>query len=1315
MQRGQVVQVRARSFGSGYLIAPRLVLTAAHLLPPEGVRGAVTMSFAGSAVRATAEVRWRRLDDVVDAALLEIVADDREWPVPDTLRGALGRRPQRWGRFVTSGRPIPVTAQGFPRQQKTSDSRDCEQLDGFVRPRGGPRFEFLDVMGLTDPDLSGLDQETAANTTPWSGMSGAAVFLQGEDLLLGVVREDRRARHGTRLTVTSSEDLLACADFRAKVLEATSVEPQPEPAEFIRLLKPAPPKREVTSPSMLLRADAEVVSFHGREDKLAELEQWCERDTGGLPSVRVLTAQGGQGKTRLARELMTRLRRRGWVAGEVRDDQSELHALRALQHPLLLVVDYAESRPELVTDLLNRAEEARHPVRLLLLARSLGSWQARATGALREIRLHTLSPDAADRKNAFRTAARGLSLRLAEATGDTDVDWPGLADTLPAPGSVNGGRGTETALTVQMAALTALLRQVRVPEGDEGPLEAELLKHEKRYWLDTAKAWGMGPREQRLLEGAVAAAVLCPARDETEATDTLTRLLPGEASPLLTDIARWLRDLYPPAEARYWGQLEPDRLAEYQASKQIDDDPGWLSRLFSHAPDHQRAQTLTVLARSAVAHANEGRTEQAYRVVERLRETLRSVPADAPLTAAMLRDHSDTLPEQSHVLRDYALDVARELSRLYRETGDATEVAWALHNLAERHLAVGHWEEARKAAAEAVAIDERVADEEATTHRMERADSLLALSRALRMTGRLREAHAVGEQALGLFGELAAEGGEEWAKHERGLVRALINQSVVVWRLDPSAIPFDTIARSDDHTEEAVRRARRLVDLRPDVDPLLLPKALAARGTSLWRLQRRSEALPLSEEAVKATRSLAEENPDAYTADLANALKGLHVDYSNASRPHDEAMAPAREAIALLRPLAGDLPGVHLPDLALLVHNLACDQFNAGHHTVARESIAEAIELRRALARDPYKLAVPDLAQSVSRLATFHADSGDHQAAVEGYQEAQRIYAQAELPLNASQLDSRSDTSQKLARSYEALGRSQEASTAQTEALTIRRRLSEYSPTLYTEDHAIALHDFSYLYRRHDRLVAERIQLRQALQLYRRLPLVTTQERKNLAFCLQDLGSSYAASWATMDRAVPVLREAYELHVELSADNPGHEVYLADTSMELARALLETGAYPEAVRIAEHEVRLRRRLLATEDPVGQERRLCLALLRLADGQALAGRSATAWRTALEAEEACLALAGRAGEEPGPTAWLLHELAGTLSRCGRHDCRRAARAVEPARQAVRLFGRLVEEDPRNQANLRTVVTRLARVLDRIGHHYEAQEAKLRRGA
>jgi hypothetical protein len=1448
MEAGQVVQVRAlerdvdrgvvtdrvAAFGSGYLIAPRLVLTAAHLVPASPLPGQVTVAHPEADDRFPAVVRWRRLDDTVDAALLEIPADVADWQPPVTLRGARGRRPQRWGRFVTSGTEVEVVATGFPRQQREVRAaghggepggvvRRREELRCRVRPHGGGgTFEILDTAGLTTYDTTGLDPERARSTTQLSGMSGAAVFLEGEKLLLGIVREDRRPQQGTRLVCTRSEDLLACEDFRAAVRAATSADPQLEAAELAALLEPAPPRRELTSPSMLLRADAEVVSFHGRQDVLADLEQWCLADPDGAPAARVVTAPGGQGKSRLARQLMARMRERGWVAGQVLRRPEGLRALRTVQHPLLLVVDYAETRPELVRELREQTRACAHPVRLLLLARSLGSWQNRASGPLPETRLHALSPGAADGEQAYRLAVRDFSRRLAEVTGQAATDWAALADTAPSlrPGATaarrtagavnpacggerstppsggertalpnggertalpsggertaqpsggertalpNGGErtapsygGGRTALAVQMAALAGLLRHVRAPDRDGQTFEAQLLAHERTYWQDTADARGLAARDTELVDQAVAAAVLCPAQDEDEAIETVARLRPAEPERL----AAWLRDLYPPPEGRYWGRIEPDRLAESHACEQVLAEPGLLARLLARAPDHQRVQTLTVLARAAVAHADEHRADTARELVARLRAALRAVPAEAPLTAAVLRAHSDALPRQTHVLREYALDVARELDRLCRASGDGPravrERAWALHNLAERQLAVGAWEDARTAAEGAAAIRERLAEEGAygvdgaeeaveeggafgavgkrdregeTERRTEWAESLLALSFASRMSGRLADAHRAGERALTLFRELAAVEGEEQAKRERGLVRALLNLSQVLWRLDPDRVSFDQIAESDAHTDEAVRRARELAAAHPELDPALLAEALTERSTSLWRLSRHEESMELSETAVETSRRLATENPDGCTADLAQALRGLAVDYADAERPEGASRALEEEAIALLRPLAEELPAVHRPGLAQLLHNRACGQFGAGDGQKALRTMEEAVGLRRALVDEGLQIALPGLAHSLGQLATFHARAGDHGAAVAGFEECLRVYASSRLPLSAGDLHTRSQFLLKLAFSLDSLGRTADALARVDEALADQSRLSAFAPALYTESHALSLHDGADLYRRYNRQLPRRILLRRALPLYRRRARESEAGRRGLAFCLQDLGTSYGASWTNAERAVPVLLEAYELWTRLAAEDARDEVHLADTCAELCLALLSTGRYPKAARVSAHEVRLRRRLLGPsgngEEPPpdegdpspdgGGERYLCYALLRLAEARAMAGQQEAAWRVAREAERVCEALAARPGGTPEQTAWLLYRLGGTLGLAGRHDVRLAARGIAPARRAVRLYQELVDRDPSRQPELRRAAAGLARILERTGRHAVATEVRHRRGA
>jgi hypothetical protein len=125
-------------------------------------------------------------------------------------------------------------------------------------------------------------------------------------------------------------------------------------------------------PAGLLDPRRGLVEFIGRERELAGLLAWCHdwRARG----VRLVTGPGGVGKTRLSVELCARLEPQGWRCVRV-GDKAEATALaaarRAWSGPVLLVVDYAETRLGL-GELLRAVAAEAGPVRVLLLARSAG-------------------------------------------------------------------------------------------------------------------------------------------------------------------------------------------------------------------------------------------------------------------------------------------------------------------------------------------------------------------------------------------------------------------------------------------------------------------------------------------------------------------------------------------------------------------------------------------------------------------------------------------------------------------------------------------------------------------------------------------------------------------------------------------------------------------------------------------------------------------------------------------------------------------------------------------------------------------------------
>ena len=121
-------------------------------------------------------------------------------------------------------------------------------------------------------------------------------------------------------------------------------------------------------PAGLLDPRRGLVDFTGRERELAGLLAWCQ--DGRPRGVQLVTGPGGVGKTRLSVELCARLEPAGWRCVRA-GDQQEAAALAAARRgwpdPVLLVVDYAETRIGLGELLRGVAADA-GVVRVLLLA-----------------------------------------------------------------------------------------------------------------------------------------------------------------------------------------------------------------------------------------------------------------------------------------------------------------------------------------------------------------------------------------------------------------------------------------------------------------------------------------------------------------------------------------------------------------------------------------------------------------------------------------------------------------------------------------------------------------------------------------------------------------------------------------------------------------------------------------------------------------------------------------------------------------------------------------------------------------------------------
>jgi tetratricopeptide (TPR) repeat protein len=1087
--------------GSGYLVADRLVLTAGHVVDGAARGSAIDVKFPAADAAATGVVLWSGSAEGLDAALVEL-------NVPPKGRVRIRVGAVRWGRLTGQRPGVEATAVGFPRALKDTDGmRVPDQVDGAINPGAGFGERY-------DLNLSGAHPLVAAeDPSPWAGLSGAALYCDA--LLAGVVVIDTPNFQSGRLTAVPTWRLLANADF-ATALGRHGCEQQWESVELAALFEHAGGRLD--SPASLLRADNAVVRFRGRDQLLEDLWSWAEGadDLAGM----LLIGAGGQGKTRLARELCQQLRSEGWVVGFVRREWDSARASRLTdsRFPVLAVVDYTETRVEHVRELVRAAADATVSVRALLLARSAGEWWQQLQRELRS-RVSLAQPvvlppleDAPDgRRDAYCDALGDLASALARLPDRADTDWQARARTLKPPDLSAGAYAT--ILTIQLQALTDLLAAAEderdgtldgpETDGSRRPEELEdvLLEHEQTYWERTAAREGLvKPNYQPItLKRAVATATVCGAADEDDAIRTVTRI-PGLGDKTTDErrgVARWLGDLYPAGAGRYWGSLQPDRVGEHLIGQVTRDKADLLPAVLDGASEEQLTLALTVLARAAGHQPH---------IASVLRELLTArLPIMGPLTVPVaiaaarpqpvidalrqavlnatdpeeLHSLHDALPPQSLLLGSLAVDLTTRLVTLYRPLADVNPDAFLprLANSMNSHSVmlsrVGRPEDALAAIEEAVEIRRRLASVRPDAFLPDLASSLSNQSRCLGELGRREDALAANEEAVETYRGLAAADPDAFLPD---LAKSLNNQSGGLSGLGRRE---DALAAS----EEAVETYRGLVAADPDAFLPGLAMSLNNLSVRLNDLRRHDDALVAIEEAVTINRRLAEAGPDAFLPDLAKSINLRSVQL-NARGCHDEALEAIDEAVTVYRRLAEARPDAFLPDLAGALNN-QCGWLSAqGRDDEALVAIDEAVTVYRRLAEARPDAFLPVFARALSNKSIPLSALGRHDEALEAIDEAVTVYrrlAEARpdvfLPDLARALNNRTGCLSDLRRHEEALE-------AIEEAVTIYRRLAAARPDVFLPELAGALNNQSVplsALGRHDEAIAA---AQQAIDLY---------------------------------------------------------------------------------------------------------------------------------------------------------------------------------------------------------------------------------------
>ena len=787
-------------------------------------------------------------------------------------------------------------------------------------------------------------------------------------------------------------------------------------------LVPAQPQQEGTTECMsivrLLSARSNPVPFLDRAGALARLETWARSEDPF--AIYVLGGDGGSGKTRLGIELCRCLTdpntpRRGaevWKAGFLQNiEQSDNTSSSDNASSLLLVVDYAEAQPEMVKDIIKTVYRAvenpemrrmrivflvRRPSPLAITRRGSNEW----IDALRpqESFDEEERKDGNDAINSLLDNTSTIILNDEELSDEERKDlfksayssFTEPSGSLP-PLHLLEQLSDPTYSQPLLVTVDAFLNARPLPNSrnscSPGELFEEVLRHEERYWAEhwpsslavntdqdqqtdgiatptDAQARKMQSLNRELARQAVAAATLTDIQNEEDAI-SLLQLLPTNPGESIKDLAKWLRDCYPPhmngdGHSALWCEhLEPDRIGEHLVVSEADDlEPLLRELLSSSRVGTSSLRTWTILERvSTDPHLNERAGLILNDVLVEVTQAVHAqvVDSQSPDLAAGFTKLFSAV--RSHIEPDEAHEAEQALS----EGGYFTTFLEC--ELAQRAADIT-----------------RPTDESPEIDRATYASRRLSLSRCLAKTGRRNEALEAAQEATDYYRSLAKPGP---SAYDPDLAMSLNNLAL---RLAENGQRDKALEAA----QEATDRYHDLARKDPEVHDPNYATSLNNLALRLAEDGKRDEALKTTKKAVDIRRRLTDQNPAIYAPNLAMSLNNLAIYLSQAGK-RIEALQTAHEATNLYLGLADQNPASYISDLAASLYILALHLDENGQHDEALKTMQEAVERYRGLVRSEPHTSSRELVRCLSTYANFLDHCGDAAEAARIRQERDEI------------------------------------------------------------------------------------------------------------------------------------------------------------------------------------------------------------------------------------------------------------------------------------------------------------------------------------
>lgn len=727
----------------------------------------------------------------------------------------------------------------------------------------------------------------------------------------------------------------------------------------------------------LLRWDRRVCERVGRDAEFEELLAWTDDGDPGIQA-RLITGDGGTGKSRLTGDLAQELVRRGWRAEKLADRLTEQVVLPlgafqpregtgtlaertptrqsvtkpAYKGGLLIVIDYPEGRMPLVERLLESlrdyAVQEDIRVRLLLLSRrDSQEWdsvieRARAEGLFQTDALHLGRP--IDPAAQFVTILNGVATALKQSPPALPAGEPDKW--------LSNNRAYQQPLFMAAVALHFCLHpetglNLGGPEAVTALVDREKSRAENEsLGLD----W-----PQDVLPRLLALATLRGGLDSAKLNELGQKLGVPAGSDICDRLSHGcdgrIRD-------NVLAPLEPDlpgaAFAALVLSERADMAPDWIWHTIADNP-------MGLIPRlEQVCHDAEGTLQLLSE--HRISRLLVAMVAGKRARAQVLRDLAFS-NDRSHRLAPLAAMVSKVL--LDNPDLDKPERATLLNNLSGHLSDAGDQHGALDAIRKALAIYETLAAENSARFSPELAGCLNNLSNRLFAAGDVAKALDAIRSSVEIRQTLATDNPDLFSSD---LASSLSNLSIRLSAIGDAPGARDAIAKS-------VAIYQTLAKESPSRFNPYLASGLNNLSLCLSATREVLGALDAITNAVAIYEILAEKNPARFNPDFASSLNNLSLCLSAAGN-ESKALDTIAKAVAICESLAAENPTRFNPDLATSLAVLALRTFRSGH-----EEQAIALMERSIILITPQAEAYPDsqagrwLSIMQRELARFRATS----------------------------------------------------------------------------------------------------------------------------------------------------------------------------------------------------------------------------------------------------------------------------------------------------------------------------------------------------